>query len=133
MATQPLKSVRQSARATYKANTAVPTHGEEANYSVHREVQDSSCAVLSIFMELVSSKGQKGSSYDTNTFSDGAPDSPSSFKSGAKPKIDATPSVVDAILKSSLNRSFGIGVKMRLHPEDFAHHFRLEAMLLVAE
>jgi len=133
VATQPMQSTRQSARAAYRASTAVPTYGEESNYSVHREVQDSSCAVLSIFMELVSSKGETGPSSDINTFSDAAPESFPPLKTGAKPKVRTKRSVADAILKSSLNRSFGVGMKMRLHPEDFLHHFRLEAMLLVAE
>ena len=105
----------------------MPTFGEEADYSVHREVNESSCAVLTILMELVSTTEHSSSAHNADKFID----HPKPSSTTPKPKADNKPSIVESILKSSLNRSFGVGMKMRLHPEDFVHHFRLEAMLLV--
>jgi len=41
--------------------------------------------------------------------------------------------IISRISRSSLNRAFGRGVKMRLRPADFKHHFRFEAMCLILE
>ena len=114
-------------RMMYKKSVTNPTHGEETEHDIYRNVEESSGAVLSLLMYL-DPKHEKGF-----TSSKGGATSPTKnitdlMMEGADPD-----GIVDRISRSSLNRAFGRGVKMRLRPEDFKHHFRFEAMCLIIE
>jgi|TARA_B110000090_G_scaffold171063_1_gene190956 hypothetical protein len=101
-------------RAAYKIAVSNPTHGEEALHDIGRKVLESDGAILSLLIHI-----------DTLPYV--APEKVTKSE-------DADPVGITArISRSSLNRGFGRGVKIRLHPEDFLHHFRLEAMCLIVE
>ena len=119
-----------SRRALYKVAVANPTHGEESEHDVFRDIQESSGAVLSLLITLDADHklGKLGATANSSAAS--AKDSHNLLSTEADDDPDG---IVGRISRSSLSQAFGRGVKIRLHPEDFKHHFRYEAMCLILE
>ena len=122
-----------SRRALYKLALANPTHGEESEHDVYRDIQESSGAVLSLLFTLgVDDKlGALGTAADNGAAKLAAPTKNGHDLLGAE--VDDPDGIVGRISRSSLSRAFGKGVKIRLHPDDFKHHFHYEAMCLILE
>ena len=114
-----------SRRAAYKAVVANPTHGEEAEHDVYRDTQESVGAILTMMLYLEPERKNISTSTQSSKKNDGM-----MINNTDGPDPDG---IISRISRSSLNRAFGRGVKMRLRPADFKHHFRFEAMCLILE
>ena len=128
---------RAMRRSAYKAAVMNPIFGEAKDHSIHREILQSKGCLLSLLMFLDSDSNHfvttsgtgKAGAKGTSGIAGQAPE----LREESGEEGRDTESVVESIQRSSRSRSFGQGLKMRLHPEDFAHHFRMEAMCLIAE
>lgn len=113
-------NISGSRRAAYKLAVSNPTYGEEALHKVGRNVLESDGAVLSLLIHM-----------ETGPFN-------SNLDSTPEREIDtktegSDDNIAARIHRSSLSRNFGRGIKIRLRPDDFTNHFRLEAMCLIVE